>query len=46
VSEILEAAARGEISVVIDRTFPLKFAQEAHQYVQSRRAFGRVLMRP
>jgi NADPH2:quinone reductase len=46
VSEILEAAARGEISVVIDRTFPLKFAQEAHQYVLSRRAFGRVLMRP
>ena len=46
VREILEIAARGEIRVVIDRVFPLEQAREAHEYVLSRRAFGRVILRP
>jgi NADPH:quinone reductase len=46
VQDILETAARGELRVVIHRVFALEQAQQAHQYVLSRRAFGRVLLRP
>ena len=31
---------------MIDRTFPLADAAEAHRYIESRRAFGRVLLVP
>ena len=30
----------------IDRTFPLADAAEAHRYIESRQAFGRVLLVP
>ncbi|MFP3568213.1 quinone oxidoreductase family protein [Paraburkholderia sp. SIMBA_030] len=46
VQQILATAARGELRVVIDQVFPLEQAEQAHQYVLSRRAFGRVLLRP
>jgi NADPH:quinone reductase len=42
----LDAIARGELKVVIDRTFPLADATEAHAYIESRQAFGRVLLIP
>ncbi len=42
----LEAIARGELRVVIDRTFPLADAAAAHAYIESRQAFGRVLLVP
>jgi NADPH2:quinone reductase len=42
----LEAIARGELRVVIDRTFPLADAAGAHAYIESRQAFGRVLLIP
>jgi NADPH:quinone reductase len=42
----LEAIARGELRVVIDRTFPLSDAAGAHAYIESRQAFGRVLLVP
>ena len=32
--------------VVIDRTFPLAEAAAAHAYIESRQAFGRVLLKP
>jgi NADPH2:quinone reductase len=38
--------AAGELSVVIDRRFPLEEAGEAHAYIESRQAFGRVLLVP
>ena len=40
------ASPRGELQVVIDRTFPLADAAEAHRYIESRQAFGRVLLIP
>ena len=46
VDELLARAARGELQVVIDRTFPLSEAAEAHRYIESRQAFGRVLLIP
>jgi NADPH2:quinone reductase len=42
----LEAIARGELRVVIDRAFPLSDAAGAHAYIESRQAFGRVLLVP
>ncbi|HWD55287.1 MAG TPA: zinc-binding dehydrogenase [Acidimicrobiales bacterium] len=42
----LDAIARGELKVVIDRTFPLADAAGAHAYIESRQAFGRVLLVP
>jgi NADPH2:quinone reductase len=38
--------ARGALRVAIDREFPLAEAAAAHAYVESRQAFGRVLLVP
>lgn len=38
--------ASGELRVVIDREFPLSDAAAAHAYIESRQAFGRVLLIP
>jgi NADPH2:quinone reductase len=46
VADLLDQVARGDLQVVIDRTFPLADAAEAHRYIESRRAFGRVLLVP
>jgi NADPH2:quinone reductase len=42
----LQAIARGELRVVIDRSFPLSDAAGAHAYIESRQSFGRVLLIP
>jgi NADPH2:quinone reductase len=42
----LDDIARGALKVVIDRTFPLSDAAGAHAYIESRQAFGRVLLIP
>jgi NADPH:quinone reductase len=46
VADLLERVASGELRVAIDRTFPLADAAEAHRYIESRQAFGRVLLIP
>jgi NADPH2:quinone reductase len=46
VGDMLERVANGELRVEIDRSFPLEQAAEAHAYVESRKAFGRVVMTP
>jgi NADPH:quinone reductase len=46
IGALLDRAAARELRVVIDRTFPLADAAEAHRYIESRRAFGRVLLIP
>ena len=43
---ILADLAQGELSVVIDRRFPLSEAAAAHAYIESRAAFGRVVLIP
>lgn len=42
----IDEAARGTLKVIIDKTFPLKEAAAAHAYIESRKAFGRVLLIP
>jgi NADPH:quinone reductase len=46
IHSLIRRCASGELKVVIDRTFPLSDAAEAHRYIESRRAFGRVLLIP
>ncbi len=46
IEKLIARVAAGELRVVIDRTFPLADAAEAHRYIESRRAFGRVLLEP
>jgi NADPH2:quinone reductase len=42
----LDDVASGNLKVVIDRAFPLSEAAAAHAYIESRSAFGRVLLTP
>lgn len=46
IDNLLARVARKELSVVIDATFPLDQAAEAHRHIESRKAFGRVIMTP
>jgi NADPH:quinone reductase len=46
IADMLERVASGELHVEIDRSFPLADAAAAHQYVESRKAFGRVIITP
>ena len=46
IESIVSRVAAGELKVVIDRTFKLSEAADAHRYIESRGAFGRVLLVP
>jgi NADPH2:quinone reductase len=46
IERLLDDAARGKIKVVIDRSFLLSEAAAAHSYIESRQAFGRVVLIP
>lgn len=43
---LLADVAKGELKVVIDRKFPLSDARGAHEYIEGRGSFGRVLLIP
>ena len=46
IGDMLERVARGDLQVEIDRSFPLAEAAAAHEYAESRKAFGRVILTP
>lgn len=46
IAGLLTEIAAGELRVIIDRAFPLADAVAAHAYIESRQAFGRVLLKP
>jgi NADPH2:quinone reductase len=46
ISRLLQQVTTGELEVVIDRTYPLSEAAAAHAYIESRHAFGRVVLLP
>jgi NADPH:quinone reductase len=46
IAGLLERVAGGGLRVEIDRTFLLAEAADAHAYIESRQAFGRVVMTP
>jgi NADPH2:quinone reductase len=46
ITDLIRRVGAGELRVVIDKTFPLAEAAAAHAYLESRQAFGRVVMTP
>jgi len=44
--QLLADLAKGDLKVVIDRSYPLAEAAAAHAYIESRAAFGRVVLIP
>ncbi|MDO8615809.1 MAG: zinc-binding alcohol dehydrogenase family protein [Dehalococcoidia bacterium] len=46
VEGLLRDVANGDLRVAIDRTYPLAEAAAAHAYIESRQAFGRVILVP
>jgi NADPH2:quinone reductase len=46
VARHLQDIAAGDLRVVVDRAFPLSDAAGAHEYIESRQAFGRVVLVP
>ncbi len=46
IGDLIGRVARGELHVEIARTFPLSEAAAAHAFIESRQAFGRVVMTP
>ena len=46
IADLIERVAGGELRVHIDRVFPLAEAAAAHAYIESRAAFGRVVLTP
>lgn len=46
VQRLIGDVSKGELKVVIDKTYPLSKAADAHAYIESRQAFGRVVLIP
>jgi NADPH:quinone reductase len=46
VDELLEAVAERRLDVVIDKAFPLRDASKAHEYAETAKPLGRVVMTP
>jgi NADPH2:quinone reductase len=46
IQRLMNDVAKGELKVVVDKTFPLSEAAAAHAYIESRAAVGRVLLIP
>jgi NADPH:quinone reductase-like Zn-dependent oxidoreductase len=43
---LIELAAKGELTPVIDRELPLAEAAEAHRLIEAREVFGKIVLRP
>jgi NADPH2:quinone reductase len=46
IARLIDEVAAGIYRVVVDRVFPLSEAAAAHAYIESRQAFGRVVLQP
>jgi NADPH:quinone reductase len=46
VNELLKGAAEKRFQVIIDRVFPLSDASKAHEYAETAKPLGRVVMMP
>ena len=46
IADLVQQVADGALRIEIDRTFPLAEAAAAHEYIEGRTAFGRVVMTP
>lgn len=46
IQRLIEDVASGKLKVLLDKSFPLSEAAAAHEYIESRKAVGRVLLIP
>ena len=46
IADLVDDVAAGRLTVLVDRTFPLSAAAEAHVFIESRKAVGRVVLVP
>ncbi len=46
IQQLIDDAAKGELEVVVDKVFNLSEAAQAHAYIESRAAVGRVVLVP
>ena len=46
IAGLVDDVAAGRLEVIVDRLFPLSEAAEAHAYIESRQAVGRVVLIP
>jgi NADPH2:quinone reductase len=46
IAGLVDDVAAGRLEVIVDRLFPLSEAAEAHAYIESRQAIGRVVLIP
>ncbi|MEX0840516.1 MAG: zinc-binding dehydrogenase, partial [Parvibaculum sp.] len=46
IQKLIDDIGRGDLKVVLDKSFALKDAAAAHEYIESRKAFGRVTLIP
>jgi NADPH2:quinone reductase len=46
IGDLVDEVASGQLTVLVDRTFPLSEAAAAHAFIESRQAIGRVVMVP
>ena len=46
IARLIDRVAAGDLTVVVDSTFPLAEAAAAHRHIESRQAFGRVVLIP
>jgi|GEM_PF-2781189 len=46
IRKLIEDIGKGELKVVLDKSFALKDAAAAHEYIESRKALGRVTLIP
>lgn len=44
--EVMKHVFDGQLKPIVDKVFPLKDAALAHQYVEDRKVFGKVVLRP
>jgi NADPH2:quinone reductase len=46
VGKLVDDVCAGRLTVLVDRTYPLADAADAHAYIESRQAVGRVVLIP
>ena len=46
IAGLVDDVGAGRLQVLVDRTYPLAEAAEAHAYLESRQAVGRVVLVP
>ena len=46
IGDLVDDVAAGRLTVLVDRTYPLAEAAEAHAFIESRKAVGRVVLIP